>query len=401
MAIVRSQTAPPGRGHLTGRFGAHPVTRAATRRNSAAAEDKSAAGTAWLARLGVGKLKVKSKDLAIFTRQFGVMLGSGLPLVQALEILAEQQQNKGFGKALSGIRSSVESGSTLSGACRQYPRVFDPLYTNMLEAGETGGVLEAVLQRLAAHLEKSVKLRAAVKSALIYPVAVLVIALGVVVMLLWKVVPIFGTLFAGLNATLPLPTRLVMALSNFVSHYIAVLGLGVAGGVVALKRYYRTPRGRRVLDGVVLKLPAVGVLLRKIAVARFSRTLSTLITSGVPMLESLEITSRTAGNAVIEEAVNMVRREVEAGHDVSTPMRRSGAFPHMAVQMVAVGEQTGALDSMLQKVAEFYEDEVDVAVADLLAAMEPAIIVFLGTVVGGIVISMYLPLFSLISKLAG
>lgn len=347
------------------------------------------------------KAKVKVKDLAVFTRQFGVMLGSGLPLIQALEILAEQQQNKAFGSALGAIRNAVEGGATLSGACRRYAGVFDPLYTNMLEAGEMGGVLEGVLQRLSAHLEKSVKLRAAVKSALIYPVAVVLIALGVVIMLLWKVVPIFGTLFAGLDATLPLPTLVVIGLSHFVSRFIWLLGLGVAGGAVALKRYYSTPGGRRALDAALLKVPAIGVLLRKIAVARFARTLSTLITSGVPMLESLDITARTAGNAVIEEAISMVRREVEAGHDVAGPMRRSGVFPHLTVQMVAVGEQTGALDSMLAKVADFYEDEVDVAVADLLTALEPAIIVFLGTVVGGIVISMYLPLFSLISKLAG
>jgi type IV pilus assembly protein PilC len=347
------------------------------------------------------KVKVKTKDLAVFTRQFGVMLGSGLPLIQGLEILAEQQQNKAFGKALGAVRSLVEGGSTLSGACRQHASIFDALYTNMLEAGETGGVLEGVLQRLAVHLEKSVKLRAAVKSALIYPVSVLVIALGVVIMLLWKVVPIFSTLFAGLDATLPLPTRFVIALSHFVASYIWLVGLVTVGGVVGLQRYYATTGGRRVLDGLLLKLPVLGMLLRKIAVARFSRTLSTLITSGVPMLESLDITARTSGNAVVEDAINLVRREVEAGHDVADPMRRSGVFPHLTVQMVAVGEQTGALDSMLQKVADFYEDEVDVAVADLLALMEPAIIVFLGTVVGGVVISMYLPLFSLISKLSG
>jgi type IV pilus assembly protein PilC len=387
MPVTNSHVGPLVRGGLAGRPG------------SRAAGPAAAAGKA--PRAGFAKVRVKTKDLAVFTRQFGVMLGSGLPLIQGLEILAEQQQNKAFGKALSAIRSSVEGGSTLSGACRQHASIFDALYTNMLEAGETGGVLEGVLQRLAVHLEKSVKLRAAVKSALIYPVSVMVIALGVVILLLWKVVPIFATLFAGFNATLPLPTRFVIALSHFVAGYIWLVGLATVGGVVALQRYYVTKGGRRVLDGLLLKLPVLGNLLRKIAVARFSRTLSTLITSGVPMLESLDITARTAGNAVIEDAINLVRREVEAGHDVADPMRRSGVFPHLTVQMVAVGEQTGALDSMLQKVADFYEDEVDVAVADLLAAMEPCIIVFLGTVVGGVVISMYLPLFSLISKLSG
>jgi len=395
MPATKSQSNPFVRGNLA--VGGH----AASKTPAAAAQGKSAAGAAAASRAVPGKVKVKTKDLSVFTRQFGVMLGSGLPLIQGLEILAEQQQNKNFAKTLRAIRTSVEGGATLSNACRQHASVFDTLYTNMLEAGETGGALETVLQRLAAHLEKAVKLRAAVKSALIYPVSVLVIAMSVVILLLWKVVPIFATLFAGLDATLPLPTRVVIALSHFVASYIWLLGLVVAGGVVALKRYYVTPPGRRALDGLLLKLPAIGVLLRKIAVARFSRTLSTLITSGVPMLESLDITARTAGNAVIEDAINMVRREVEAGHDVADPMRRSGVFPHLTVQMVAVGEQTGALDSMLEKVADFYEDEVDVAVADLLAAMEPCIIVFLGTVVGGVVISMYLPLFSLISKLSG
>jgi len=385
MPVTNSHVRPLVRGSLAGKQGARV----------------GATPAAAASRPVPRKVKVKTKDLAVFTRQFGVMLGSGLPLIQALEILAEQQQNKAFGNALGAIRTSVEGGSTLSGACRQHASIFDALYTNMLEAGETGGVLEGVLQRLAVHLEKSVKLRAAVKSALIYPVSVLVIALGVVIMLLWKVVPIFATLFAGLDATLPLPTRFVIALSHLVASYIWLVGLVAVGGVVGLQRYYATQGGRRVLDGLLLKLPILGMLLRKIAVARFSRTLSTLITSGVPMLESLDITARTSGNAVVEDAINLVRREVEAGHDVADPMRRSGVFPHLTVQMVAVGEQTGALDSMLGKVADFYEDEVDVAVADLLALMEPAIIVFLGTVVGGVVISMYLPLFSLISKLSG
>jgi type IV pilus assembly protein PilC len=347
------------------------------------------------------RARVKPKELAIFTRQLSVMISSGLPLIQTLEILAAQQDNKGFAAVLTRIRAAVEGGSTLSGAFQRHPKVFDPLYTNMLEAGEAGGVLEGVLQRLSSYIEKAVKLRAAVKSALIYPTAVVLIATGVIVLLLWKVVPIFATLFAGLNATMPLPTRVVIGLSGFVVRFawlIALLAVGVPAG---LKRYHATPRGREVLDGIILKLPVLGMLMRKIAVARFSRTLSTLITSGVPMLESLDITARTAGNAVIEKAITNVRAEVEAGHTVADPMRRSGVFPNMAVQMVEVGEQTGALDSMLGKVADFYEDEVDVAVKDLLAAMEPMIIVFLGVAVGGIVISMYLPLFSLIGKLAG
>ncbi|HEY6290345.1 MAG TPA: type II secretion system F family protein [Terriglobia bacterium] len=356
----------------------------------------------FLARLGIGGVSVKPKELAIFTRQFAVMISSGgLPLIQALEILAGQQDNKGFGEVLAKACSSVEGGATLSSSFQQHPRVFDPLYTNMLEAGETGGILEGVLQRLAAYIEKAVKLKAAVKSALIYPIAVLVIAMGVIIMLLWKVVPIFATLFAGLDATMPLPTRFVIALSHIVAQFAWIIIVGAVAGVFVLKRYYATPKGRERIDALILKIPVLGVLMRKIAMARFSRTLSTLITGGVPMLESLDITARTAGNAVVEKAITSVRAEVEAGHNIADPMRRSGVFPNIVVLMVGVGEQTGALDSMLQKVAEFYEEEVDVAVADLLAAMEPAIIVVLGGVVGGIVISMYLPLFSLIGKLAG
>ena len=347
------------------------------------------------------RVRVKPKDLAVFTRQLSVMISSGLPLIQTLEILAGQQENKGFADVLARIRSAVEGGSTLSSAFERHPSVFDSLYTNMLEAGETGGVLEGVLQRLSSYIEKAVKLRAAVKSALIYPVAVVVIAVGVIILLLWKVVPIFATLFAGLNATMPLPTRVVIGLSQGVVRFSWMIVLLAVGVPFLLRRYYATAAGRERIDGIILKLPVLGVMMRKIAVARFSRTLSTLITSGVPMLESLEITGRTSGNAVIEKAISGVRSEVEAGHNVADPMRRSGVFPNMAVQMVQVGEQTGALDSMLGKLADFYEDEVDVAVKDLLAALEPAIILFLGIAVGGIVISMYLPLFSLIGKLAG
>jgi len=366
----------------------------------AAGSDAPSAG--WFAGLRkAGGVKAKPKELAIFTRQFAVMIGAGLPLVQALDILAGQQDNKGFGDVLAKVRSSVEGGATLSSSTQRHPKIFDTLYTNMLEAGEAGGVLEGVLKRLSSYIEKAVKLRAAVKSALIYPVAVLVIAGGVITLLLWKVVPIFATLFAGLDATMPLPTRFVIALSRFVGEFAWVMIGGSVVAVIALKRYYATPAGRGNVDAFILRIPVLGPLMRKISVARFARTLSTLITSGVPMLESLDITARTAGNAVVEKAIIGVRAEVEAGHNIADPMRRSGVFPSVVVQMVAVGEQTGALDSMLEKIADFFEDEVDVAVADLLAAMEPAIIVLLGGVVGGIVISMYLPLFSLIGKLAG
>jgi type IV pilus assembly protein PilC len=348
------------------------------------------------------KQGVNAKDLAVFTRQFSVMIDAGLPLVQCLEILAGQQENKTFESVLTTTRASVEGGSTLSAAMRQHDKVFDALYVNLVEAGEAGGILDTILQRLASYIEKNVKLKRAVKSALVYPVAVLGVAAGVITLLLWKVVPIFATLFLGLGVDLPLPTRIVMALSNFVGSIFGLLILVVMVGlVIGLKVWHGTTNGRYILDGLLLKLPLVGILLRKIAVARFTRTLGTLISSGVPILEGLDITARTAGNAVIEKALGMVRRSVEQGKNLADPLKETNVFPGMVTQMIGVGEQTGAMDAMLQKIADFYEEEVDAAVKDLLAALEPAMIVILGLVVGGIVISMYLPLFSLIGKLAG
>ena len=345
--------------------------------------------------------KVKAKELAVFTRQFSVMIDAGLPLVQCLEILSSQQENKAFARMLAGVRGSVEAGSSLANALRQHPKGFDDLYTNMVEAGESGGILDTILQRLSTYIEKAVKLKRSVQSAMIYPVAVVVIAGGVVALLLWKVVPIFTTLFAGLGVALPLPTRIVIALSHFVASFGPILlGLLVLIGL-GIRWYYRTPPGRMAIDALILKIPVLGPLMRKIAVARFSRTLGTLITSGVPMLESMDITARTSGNAVVEKAIAQVRRAIEGGQTIVDPLRETGVFPNMVVQMIGVGEQTGALDSMLQKVADFYEDEVDAAVGDLLTALEPIIILFLGVVVGGVVISMYMPLFSLIGKLAG
>jgi type IV pilus assembly protein PilC len=344
---------------------------------------------------------VNAKELAIFTRQFSVMIDAGLPLVQCLEILASQQENKTFQKVLTGTRSAVEGGSNLSTAMKQYPKVFDPLYSNMVEAGETGGILDTILQRLSTYIEKNVKLKAAVKSALIYPIGVLTIAGAVITLLLWKVVPIFATLFAGLGVDLPLPTKIVIALSHFVGSIFGLLiFVGLIAAVFGLKIWYGTPGGRFVLDSIVLKLPVLGILMRKIAVARFTRTLGTLIASGVPILEGLDITAKTSGNAVVERALNQVRKSLEEGKSLTEPLKESEVFPGMVTQMIAVGEQTGAMDAMLQKIADFYEDEVDVAVKDLLTALEPIMIVFLGLVVGGVVISMYLPLFSLIGKLS-
>jgi len=345
--------------------------------------------------------KVAPKELAIFTRQFSVMIDAGLPLVQCLEILSSQQENSGFAKALAEVRSSVEAGSTLANGLRLYPKIFDPLYCNMVEAGETGGILDGILQRLSGYIEKAVKLQRAVVSALIYPVAVILIAGGVIFLLLWKWVPIFAPLFAGLRVDLPLPTRIVIGLSDAIATFALPMIVLGAAGVFGLKKYYATPSGRMLIDRIILKLPLLGNLMRKIGVARFTRTLGTLITSGVPMLEAMDITARTSGNAVIEEAILKVRKAIEEGKTIVDPLRETGVFPNMVVQMIGVGEQTGALDAMLGKVADFYEDEVDAAVGDLLTAMEPMIILILGVVVGGVVISMYLPLFTLIGKLAG
>jgi type IV pilus assembly protein PilC len=345
---------------------------------------------------------VDSKELAVFTRQFSVMIDAGLPLVQCLEILAGQQENKTFQKVLTGVRSSVEGGASLANSMKQFEKIFDPLYYNMVDAGETGGILDTILQRLASYIEKNVKLKRAVKSAMIYPIAVLGIAGSVITLLLWKVVPIFTQLFNGLGVDLPLPTRVVIALSNFVgSIYGLTILVAMVGGVFALKTWYGTPQGRMALDTIVLKIPLVGPLMRKIAVARFTRTLGTLISSGVPILEGLDITARTSGNAVVEKAIIQTRKAVEAGRSLVDPLKETDVFPGMVTQMIGVGEQTGAMDAMLQKIADFYEDEVDAAVKDLLTAMEPLMIVVLGVVVGGIVVSMYLPLFSLIGKLAG
>src|SRR5690242_4190409 len=348
-----------------------------------------------------GSGKVSTKEIAIFFRQFSVMIDAGLPLVQCLEILAANQDNPAFQKALTGVRTTVEGGATLSNAMRGYPKIFDDLTTNMIEAGETGGILDTILQRLSAYVEKAVKLRQAVKSALIYPVSVISIAVLIVGALLKFVVPIFANLFAGLGVELPTSTRIVMGLSAFVSNFWWVIFLGIAVLVVAIKQVRKDPRGRYLWDKMMLHLPVFGMVLRKIAVARFTRTLGTLITSGVPILEGLSITARTSGNAVLEEALMKVRKAIEEGRTIVDPLRESGVFPSMVTQMIGVGEATGAMDAMLQKIADFYEDEVDTATKDMLAMLEPVLIAFLGLAVGGIVVSLYMPLFSMIAKLAG
>src|SRR6202521_3044973 len=352
-----------------------------------------------LPTFGLGK--VSTKDIAIFFRQFSVMIDAGLPLAQCLEILAANQENASFRKMLNGVRTTGEGRATVGNAMRQYPGVLDDLTTNMMEAGETGGILDIILQRLAVYVEKAVKLRAAVKSALIYPVAVVSLAMVIVAALLKWVVPIFANLFVGLGVALPLPPRIVIGLSAFVGHFWWFFIVGGVGLFFGVKQIRKHPRGRYYFDAMLLKLPIIGMLLRKIAVARFTRTLGTLITSGVPILEGLAITARTSGNAVLEEALMKVRKAIEEGRTIVDPLRECGVFPNMVTQMIGVGEATGAMDNMLQKIADFYEEEVDAATKDMLAMLEPVIIGLLGVSIGGIVISLYMPLFTMIGKLAG
>ncbi len=344
---------------------------------------------------------VKPKSLAVFVRQFSVMIDAGLPLVQCLEILGTQEEDKGFAQTILTTRGDVESGASLADAMRKHPKTFDPLFTNMIAAGEAGGILDTILKRLATYIEKNVKLKSQVKSAMIYPVAVIVIAAVVVTVILWKVIPTFANLFAGLGAELPLPTRIVIAMSNGVVIFMPYAIVVLVAAFFGFRSYYATAGGRKVIDGITLKLPVLGMLMRKIAVARFCRTLSTLLASGVSILEALDITAKTAGNAVVEESVLTTRKSIERGETIAQPLKETAVFPSMVVQMIGVGEATGALDTMLAKIADFYEEEVDIAVAGLLTLLEPIMIAVLGTVVGGIVIAMYMPIFGLIEKLTG
>ena len=351
-----------------------------------------------------GRKKVKAKDLSIFTRQFSVMIDAGLPLVQCLEILAQQQDNKYFQQILSQVRQDVEEGSTLAAAMARHPKVFDQLYSNMVEAGETGGILDLILQRLSTFIEKLVKLKRDVVSAMIYPAAVIIMAVIAVAVIMVVVIPQFANIFLGLlgpGEPLPLPTRIVVGISNFLAGWGGlVILVAIVAAVIALRSYYKTTGGRRLIDRVILKIPVLGDIMRKIAVARFSRTLSTLLSSGVPILQSLDITARTAGNVIIEEAITSVRTGVERGESFVDPLKATDVFPNMVAQMIGIGEQTGALDAMLGKIADFYEQEVDAAIANLLTLIEPLLIGFLGVTIGSIVIAMYLPLFTLIGKLS-
>jgi len=351
-----------------------------------------------------GRKKVKSKDLSIFTRQFSVMIDAGLPLVQCLDILGQQQDNKYFQQVLMQVRQDVEEGSTLAAAMARQPKVFDQLYSNMVEAGETGGILDIILQRLSTFIEKIVKLKRDIVSAMIYPSAVVLLAIVAVAVIMIVVIPQFQNIFLGLlgpGEQLPLPTRIVVGISNFLASWggLAVL-VAIIGFAIAIRFYYKTTNGRRNIDRLLLKVPILGDIFRKIAVARFSRTLSTLLSSGVPILQSLDITARTSGNVIIEEAITKVRVGVERGESFVDPLKATDVFPHMVAQMIGIGEQTGALDAMLGKIADFYEQEVDSAIANLLTLMEPLLIGFLGVTIGSIVIAMYMPLFTLIGKLS-
>jgi type IV pilus assembly protein PilC len=337
----------------------------------------------------------------VFTRQFSVMIDAGLPLVQCLDILGNQEEDKNFGGVILQVRADVEGGSSLADAMKKHPKVFDALYSNMVAAGEAGGILDGILKRLATYIEKAVKLKGQVKSAMIYPIAVIVIASAVVSAIMIWVIPTFKTLFEGLGAELPLPTRIVMAISEYMVRFLPFYTVGLIAAFFAFRRYYATDGGRHTVDRLILGAPVLGPIMRKIAVARFCRTLSTLIASGVPILDGLDITARTAGNVIVEDAIQTTRKSIERGETIAAPLKATGVFPPMVVQMISVGEATGALDTMLSKIADFYEEEVDTAVAGMLTLLEPVMIAFLGVVVGGIVIAMYLPIFGLISQLAG
>ena len=339
---------------------------------------------------------VTHKDLLVFTRQLATMIDAGLPLVQCLEILSSQSENKAFAKVLSTVKANVESGATFSDALRRHPKVFDELYVNLVAAGEIGGILDTILSRLAAYIEKAVKLKRQVKGAMVYPISILCVAVIVIVVMLTKVIPVFENMYKEFkNATLPGPTKVVIDISNgFTSNWYFFVG-GAIVFFVGLGAMLRSKRGRVIFDGFILKVPVIGSVLRKVIVARFTRTLGTLLSSGVPILDSLNICAKTAGNKVVEKSIFYARERITEGKDLAGPLAETNVFPPMVVQMIGVGEQTGAMDQMLQKIADFYEDEVDVAVASLTALMEPIMMVFLGGVIGGIIVAMYLPVFEL------
>ena len=341
---------------------------------------------------------VKSQDLVIFTRQFATMIGAGLPLIQALEILSKQTENKFFAKHIEEIKGDVEGGSTFADALKKHPKIFTDLYSNMVAAGEAGGILDIILVRLSTYIEKAQKLKRKVKGAMIYPGVVISVAVLCIAVIMIFVVPTFSNMFRQLGGTLPAPTQLVIAMSNFISGTGGLVILaGIIGFVIFISQIRRTDKGRTIVDAITLRLPIVGILLRKVAVAKFTRTLGTLVSSGVPILDGLNITAKTAGNKVIEKAVFAVRQGVSEGKTIAEPLTESKVFPPMVTQMIAVGESTGALDNMLDKIADFYDEEVDLAVDNLTSMLEPMLMVFLGGSVGFIVVAMYLPIFKLIT----
>lgn len=345
--------------------------------------------------------KVKDSDVVIFARQFSTMINAGLPLVQCLDILYSQQENKTFKNILKEIKNSVEGGSTFADALKKFPDVFDELFVNMIAAGEVGGILDVILNRLSNYMEKAIKLKRKVKGAMTYPIIVLCIAVIVVGVILIFVIPVFEKMFADFGGALPAPTQLVVGLSNFVKANIVYIVGATIAFVVAFKRFYNTDRGREILDDLSLKLPVFGLLLRKVAVAKFTRTLGTMLSSGVSILDGLDIVAKTSGNKTIEKAIHKVRSAIAEGRTIADPLAESGVFPSMVVQMIAVGESTGALDTMLGKIADFYDDEVDAAVENLTSMIEPFMMVFLGATIGGLVVSMYLPIFKMAGMIGG
>jgi len=342
--------------------------------------------------------RIKDKDIVVFTRQFSTMINAGLPLVQALEILSTQVENKAFGKIIGQVKTDVESGLTYADSLKKHPKIFSELYANMVAAGEAGGILDTILNRLAAYIEKAMKLKKKVKGAMVYPAVISTVAVLVIVIIMVFVVPTFSRMFAQLGGTLPLPTRMVMGLSKFIAGTGGIVSLvSIIAAVVFIIQFKRTEKGKKMIDFILLKLPIFGTLLNKVAVAKFTRTLGTLVSSGVPILDGLEITAKTSGNKVVEQAIMGVRKEVVGGKTIAEPIKKAKVFPPMVTHMIAVGESTGALDAMLGKIADFYDDEVDAAVTNLTAMMEPLLMVFLGTTVGFIVVAMYLPIFKLIT----
>ena len=343
------------------------------------------------------KGRVKKKSLAIFTRQLATMIDAGLPLVQSLEILSQQEADETFREIIRTIKNEVEGGATLAAALQKHPRVFDDMYVNLVVAAEEAGTLDVILSRLATHIEKMEELKKKIKSALVYPAMIVTVAIGVTIILMVFVVPVFEKLFSGIGQTLPLPTRVVIAVSNIFKSYLPIVIAIVVVLVIVLQRYYKTENGERRIDDLMLKLPIFGELLRKVAIARFARTLGTLVSSGVPILESLNIVAGAAGNKVVEEAILKGKVSISEGQTISEPLAQSGVFPVMVTQMISVGETTGSLELMLNKVADFYESEVDTAVATMSSMLEPVLMIFLGVIVGGLVISMYLPIFKMAS----